>query len=207
MRVFGCAWKINFPEVIWSWLCKMRLWPRKWFEVKIFTSNHFRVRRVERERERERERTRGRRGSPDHAFDVAGEPRALVRRSHAPDCTGLIDHSTAPLNLAFDLASVRSCLRPTDLQPTDLFLWFWFLLLLWWCGSGVLVVVAFDCRSLLPRVELEFRWCVGLGSDCDLFHGLGFGCDFESFCNKICLDAEKIVEKMWKICRKIAFSE
>ena len=104
------------------------------------------------------------------------------------------------------LPSTQS-LRPTDLQPTDLFLWFWFLLLLWWCGSGVLVVVAFDCRSLLPRVELEFRWCVGLGFDCDLFHGLGFGCDFESFCNKICLDVEKIVEKMWKICRKIAFSE
>ena len=31
-----------------------------------------------------------------------------------------------------------------------------------WCGSGVLVVVAFDCRSLLPWVELEFRWCVVL---------------------------------------------
>ena len=37
--------------------------------------------RTERERERERESARG---SPDHAFDVAGEPRAPVRRSHAP---------------------------------------------------------------------------------------------------------------------------
>ena len=33
----------------------MRLWPQKWFEVKIFTSNNFRVRHAERERERERE--------------------------------------------------------------------------------------------------------------------------------------------------------
>ena len=30
---------------------------------------------------------------------------------------------------------------------------------------------------------------------------------FEIFCNKICLDAEKMAEKMWKICRKIAFLE
>ena len=59
-----------------------------------------------------------------------------------------------------------------------------------------MVVVAFDCRSLLSWVELEFRWCVVLGFDCDLFRGLGFGCDFEIFYNKICLDAEKIAEKM-----------
>ena len=46
-----------------------------------------------------------------------------------------------------------------------------------------------------------------MGICCDLFYGLGFGCDFEIFCNKICLDAKKIAEKMRKICRKIAFSE
>ena len=34
-----------------------------------------------------------------------------------------------------------------------------------------------------------------LGFGYDLFCGLGFGCDFEIFCNKICLDAEKIAEK------------
>ena len=58
------------------------------------------------------------------------------------------------------------------------------------------MVVAFDCRSLLLWVELEFRWCVVLGFGCDLFRGLGFGCDFEIFCNKIYLDAKKIAEKM-----------
>ena len=58
------------------------------------------------------------------------------------------------------------------------------------------MVVAFDCRSLLLWVELEFRWCVVLGFGYDLFRGLGFGCDFEIFCNKICLNAEKIAEKM-----------
>ena len=49
------------------------------------------------QRERERERERERRRSSDHAFNVADEPRALVRRSHAPDRTGLVDRSTAPI--------------------------------------------------------------------------------------------------------------
>ena len=53
MRVFGCAWKINFPEIIFSWLCVLKALTRKWFEVKIFTSNHFRT-HAQRERERER---------------------------------------------------------------------------------------------------------------------------------------------------------
>ena len=69
----------------------------------------------------------------------------------------------------------------------------------WWFSCCVVVgfaclpsIVAFDCRSLLPWVELEFRWCVVLGFGCDLFCGLGFGYDFEIFYNKICLDAEKM---------------
>ena len=38
--------------------------------------------------------------------------------------------------------------------------WFWFLLL-WWCDGGVLVVVAFDCRCLLPWVEFPCEKFVG----------------------------------------------
>ena len=41
--MFGCAWKINFPEIIFSWPCVLKALTRKWFEVKIFTSNHFRT--------------------------------------------------------------------------------------------------------------------------------------------------------------------
>ena len=56
----------------------------------------------------------------------------------------------------------------------------------------MVVVVGVCCRGS----SLELRWCVVLGFGCDLFRGLRFGCDFEIFCNKICLDAEKIAEKM-----------
>ena len=55
MWVFGYAWKINFPEIIFSWPGVLKALTQKWFEVKIFTSNHFRT-HAQRERERERER-------------------------------------------------------------------------------------------------------------------------------------------------------
>ena len=79
MWVFGCAWKINFLKVIWSWLCKMRLWPRKWFGVKIFTWNHFRVRCAKREREK---RLRHRwNQSPDRAPPKTRRREHQLRRS------------------------------------------------------------------------------------------------------------------------------
>ena len=59
MQVFGCAWKINFPEMLFSWPCVLVGLTRKWFEVKIFTSNHFRT-HAQREKER---------SHPDHAMN------------------------------------------------------------------------------------------------------------------------------------------
>ena len=50
MQVFGCAWKINFPEMLFSWPCVLVGLTRKWFKMKIFTSNHFRT-HAQRERE------------------------------------------------------------------------------------------------------------------------------------------------------------
>ena len=50
--MFGYAWKINFSEIIFSWPGVLKALTRKWFEVKIFTSNHFQT-HVHRERERE----------------------------------------------------------------------------------------------------------------------------------------------------------
>ena len=91
MLVFGCAWKINFPEILFSWPCVLVGLTQKWFEVKIFTSNHFQT-HAQREREiAPRSRTqspepfdfdfelhpdrtlrlRRRTQSPGHAFDFA----------------------------------------------------------------------------------------------------------------------------------------
>ena len=102
--MFGCAWKINFPENIFSWLCVLMALTQKLVSVKIFTSNNFRT-----YAQRERERERGRRESPDHAFDCTGEPRAQITpRTHSPD------H-------AFDFVDLRTDLRTHepifDLEP------------------------------------------------------------------------------------------
>ena len=97
MRVFGYAWKINFLENIFSWPCVLMALTRKLVSVKIFTSNHF---RTHAQRERERERERGRRESPDHAFDFAGEPRAQItpRTISTPHTTrSELSHSNALL--------------------------------------------------------------------------------------------------------------
>ena len=53
--MFGCTWKINFPENIFSWSCVLVGLTRKLVLVQIFTSNHFWT-HTQRERERERER-------------------------------------------------------------------------------------------------------------------------------------------------------
>ena len=73
MRVFGCTWKINFPEIIFSWPGVLKALTQKWFEVKIFTSNHFRT-HAQREREREPSTSTSPIFEPtdlrtDHAFD------------------------------------------------------------------------------------------------------------------------------------------
>ena len=106
MRVFGCAWKINFPEVIWSWPCKMRLWTRKWFEAQIFTSNHFRVRRAERERERKRARAREEAQITPSTSPANPELQSDNRTAHYADC------STAPIAL-------RRSISPSILPSRD----------------------------------------------------------------------------------------
>ena len=157
MRVFGCAWKINFPEVIWSWPCKMRLWPRKWFETQIFTSNHFRVRIARRERERERE-------SPDHAFDVAGEPQAPVWQSHALDLANRTAHHAARSRL-------RSILPPLDLAFDPLISLYDFdfcccggvVVVFWWLW---LLIAEVCCRGL--NWSFGGVWCWDLAVICSV---------------------------------------
>ena len=149
MQVFSCAWKINFPENIFSWLCVLIALTRKLVLVKIFTSNHFWT-HAQREREREPRSCLQRRSclwlrwstnrstNPriDHrsrafnpqALDFAGNPEPL---RHEPTnwplyvilifCVILIDPRT----------DLRFCDFEFLLSLFDLWL---FLLLLWSCG-------------------------------------------------------------------------
>ena len=88
MRVFGCAWKINFPEVIFSWPCVLVGLTRKLDSVQIFTSNHFRT-HAQREK------------SPNHSSDRAPVQQPTLHRSrqsqHRADRTrSHRSHHTAP---------------------------------------------------------------------------------------------------------------
>ena len=126
-------------------------------------------------RERGRERERARKRKPDHAFDIVGEAQIVVsgsddRTLQSDDreeaqiirSSSTIARSSPTIDLAFDLAA-RSHLRAISASThRSLSMILIFVVVVWWCGSGVLVVVAFDCRNLLPWVKLEFRWCVVL---------------------------------------------
>ena len=102
-------------------------------------------------------------------FDFAGEPRA---RAFNPPIFNL-EPSTSPAT-----QSLRLCRKPIyrslSLCDFDFCVILIFVVVVvvwvvvfWWFSSCMVVgfaclpsIVAFDCRSLLSWVELEFQWCV-----------------------------------------------
>ena len=101
--MFGYAWKINFSEIIFSWPGVLKALTRKWFEVKIFTSNHFQT-HVHRERERE----------PSTSTSPIYEPITPLTSPTSP-----ITPSTSPIyELIYEPMNRSSTqsLRPTDLR-------------------------------------------------------------------------------------------
>ena len=70
MRVFCCAWKINFPKTVCFNSFEPEIGFSQNFHFKSFPNSHAK-------RERERERERGKRESPDHATNP--EPRSHLR--------------------------------------------------------------------------------------------------------------------------------
>ena len=107
MRVFSCVWKINFPENIFSWPCVLIALTRKWFEVKIFTSNHFRT-HMQREREKERE-------SP------------ILRPSSSPTTTAAHSSDQAPirwpiLSIAAPRRSSKDRLQHHSISPPSVYI-------------------------------------------------------------------------------------
>ena len=121
MRVFGYAWKINFPEIIFNWPGVLKALTQKWFEVKIFTSNHFRT-HAQRQRERER------------AFDFGFADHSLrlrlwlcrLRRSQPSNSTSPIyeptnlrtDHAFDFADHAFDFVDLRTHEPIFDPEPS-----------------------------------------------------------------------------------------
>ena len=162
MLVFGCAWKINFSENIFSWLCVLIALTRKLVLVKIFTSNHFWT-HAQRERERERERAQIMPSAKimpltSLIYESIYEPtnRSSIQ-SLQPTSLGLRRQPRAFAPWAHELISLCDFDFLCDFDwPTNwsTFLWFWiftlslisdfFLLLLWscgwWCFGGFPVV-------------------------------------------------------------------
>ena len=168
MQVFGCTWKINFPEIIFSWPSVLKALTRKWFEVKIFTSNHFRT-----HAQRESLRLRLRWSQPststspiydptdlrtDHAFNFANhsfdfvdfanlrtdlQPRAFDPRTF--DFVGDLEPSHhKPI---FDPSPSTQSHEPTN---RSLSMWFWFFVWFWLTHKPM---------SLWSLILLLLRWC------------------------------------------------
>ena len=179
--VFGCARKMHFPEMLFRRPvngCKL-------ISIFILPSNsHFleNTERAEwegdaparRERERERKKREGTIGSP---FD--SESIRLRRKDFTVRLRLCADRDrNRSTNSSSPIANPDSSHPKTDRPPSlpsslnliglwffflgfiCVSVWFWFLLL-WWCDGVVSVVVAFDCRSLLPWVELPCEKFVG----------------------------------------------
>ena len=133
MRVFGCEWKINFSEIIFNWPGVLKALTRKWFEVKIFTSNHFRT-HAQRERERERAFNFD---FADHSLWLrlcrSTNPLIYEPTDHAFDYADLRTHELIFDPWTFDFASDLEPSRhepifdpePRTHEPISLSMWFW----------------------------------------------------------------------------------
>ena len=157
MRVFGCTWKINFPEIIFSWLGVLKALTRKLFEVKIFTSNHFRT-LAQRERERE---------SPDHSLDRAPiwRPKELQSDDHKPVSS---HHATlAPIHTSTNQAKINSNAARSCLYRA---IWWIFFLgfvslvflydRIWWIFFWVLFLLYFCIEEWYYIFVWQLRKCI-----------------------------------------------
>ena len=98
--MFGYAWKINFPEIIFNWPGVLKALTRKWFEVKIFTSNHFRT-HAHRQRERERAFDFG---FADHSLRLRLWLRRLRRSQPSNSTSPIYEPTNLRTDHAFDFA-------------------------------------------------------------------------------------------------------
>ena len=115
LRVFGCAWKMHFPEMVFSWPC-VRC---KLISIFILPSNTI-FRKTERERERERERAEWEwdRGSRERErAHPSGQPSSSQRdrtqkeiEPRAQSCST----TTSPFNFDFTVRLRIAWIAPFD---------------------------------------------------------------------------------------------
>ena len=180
---------------------------------------------VEREREREKEERVGRVSSgptPDAAARLSPKPRRSSEIESQPQ-TQRLDHavefvvpssqfalfsfsfstqssSTSLLLISFSF-STQSSLAPLisssqSHRTNDLIVS---------VSSSSLFPWSFRSLFLPPSLSLtKFVWS---SMNCFEQISVSLKCIYWHFCNKICLNAKKMIEKMWKICRKITFSK
>ena len=121
----------------------------------------------------ERERERGRRGSPDHTFPSSSPTIARTKSHRSHRSQHRVDR-TAPLDLAFDLASAQSrlcAISPSTHESSthqSLSMWFWFLcdfdfccccggvvVVFWWLW---LLIAEVYCRGLNWSFDGVWHW-------------------------------------------------
>ena len=153
MRVFGCAWKINFSKIIFKWPCVFKALTQKWFEVKIFTSNHF---QTHAQRQRKRKRERGRRESPvlrpsssPTTTDRADRAAPIIAPHLAPRWSQQRSHRTDRSTAHFSLPS------SLNLTGFDEF-FFWVLFLLCFCIEEWYYIFVWQLRKCDQQAENVF---------------------------------------------------
>ena len=154
MRVFGCAWKINFPKTVCFNSFDTEIGFSQNFHFKSFPNSH-----AKREREREREREAKERAqitprtqSPDHTFDFTDlrthEPIFDLEPSTHEPSTSPTTQSLCVTNPQTDLSLCVILIDPrTDLRFCVILIFYFLSLIfdffffwLWWCFGGFPIV-------------------------------------------------------------------
>ena len=154
MRVFCCAWKINFPKTVCFNSFEPEIGFSQNFHFKSFPNSH-----AKREREREREREAKERAqitprtqSPDHTFDFTDlRTHKLIfdlePSTHKPS-TSPTTQSLCVTNPQTDLSLCVILIDPrTDLRFCVILIFYFLSLIfdffffwLWWCFGGFPIV-------------------------------------------------------------------
>ena len=164
MRMFGCAWKINFPKP-----CVLIALTRKLVSVKIFTSNHFRT-HTQREREREKREPisclwlHRRTQSPNHATNPIAQIMPLTSSNYEPIYKPTNRSSTQSLwPISLWLRRRPRAFAPRTHESISVCVWFWFFVWFWSTHEPIYISVWFwfFTFSLWSLIFLLLLWWCG----------------------------------------------